>query len=334
MGHFGKGIALALGRWLCVGTIAMSFACSTEGETSPPSGSTGGSSSGGGAGGDTNLAGQGAGGEADPLDTPPTAARYSGTVWGPHADGKPPLFPVPGALVVAHTTKPALFPNHAYCAECVKLPAETRYATSKADGSFVLELPTGATFWLTTEKGQFRRIREFTANAAIGDYTMEEALTTLPHRTDDALGDHVPKIALVYGDYDHIEDVLAKVGLADEDGAYGIDWGSEIFDVYDNAMPESGFPTEPRIGEPLDRLWGNLPSYHVVLFSCSYNAIFEFMEDPAKQLAIRNFVWNGGRLYVSDYAQPVMEMAWPEFVWHNDPLHGGCVENRWVKIRP
>lgn len=93
-------------------------------------------------------------------------------------------------------------------------------------------------------------------------------------------------------------------------------------------MPESGFPTEPRIGEPLDGLWSKLASYHVVMFSCSYNAIFKFMEDPAKQAAIRNFVWNGGRLYVSDYAQPVVEMAWPEFIWHNDPLHGGCVENK------
>ena len=59
-----------------------------------------------------------------------------------------------------------------------------------------------------------------------------------------------------------------------------------------------------------------------------YNANFEFMADPAKQTAVRNFVWNGGRLYVSDYAQPVIEMSWPEFIWHNDPLHGGCVENQ------
>jgi len=133
---------------------------------------------------------------------------------------------------------------------------------------------------------------------------------------------HIPKIALVVGDEDQLEDVLAKVGLAEEDGAYGIEWGTENFDLYNNREFE-----EAR-GAPLNNLWGNLPSYHVVMFACSYNAIFKFMEDPAKQTAIRNFVWNGGRLYVTDYAQPVVEMSWPEFIWHNDPLHGGCVENR------
>lgn len=39
-------------------------------------------------------------------------------------------------------------------------------------------------------------------------------------------------------------------------------------------------------------------------------------------------MWNGGKLYVSDYAMPVVEMAWNEFIWFTNPVHGGCTENQ------
>lgn len=134
-------------------SLAFSVACSTDGDAGADE-IAGGSSGSGGAGGSSGINDDGTGGEADPLDQPPTGARYSGVVEGPHADDKASLFPVPGALVAAHREKPAAFPDRAYCAECVDLPPGVWHAISKADGSFVLELPPGETFFLTTEKGQ------------------------------------------------------------------------------------------------------------------------------------------------------------------------------------
>lgn len=271
-------------------------------------------------GGTTDTAADAADGDAAPW-----GARMHGTVWGP---GR--AFPVSGALVAAYPEPPPEIPEGPYCEPCLALPAGVPHATSAPDGAFELEVAAGATYWLSVQKGQFRRVREWTAPATPGDYEFDVERTTLPNRPDRGAGDTIPSIALVYGDYDAIQDVLAKVGLGDLDGAYGLAWGSEagIFDVYDNSMPGSG--TEHH-GERLSNLIRDpvrLSQYHLILFACSYNANFSFMADAAVQTNLREWVRAGGKVYVSDYAYAVAEMPWPEFVWFTDDLHGGCVENR------
>lgn len=289
----------------------------------PSSGGT--TAAGGGSGG---IGGVGLDGSAGAAAGPPTGARYEGKVWGPHHDGVAAFFPVPGALVAAFGQPPPPMTQGAQCRECVAIPEGTPYTTSAADGSFSLDVPVGKTVYLTVQKGEFRRVRQLTTEAAIGTYPLDPDLSSLPHINDDAVGDHVPRMALVYGDYDHIEDVLAKTGFAKEDAAYGVDWasGQITFDVYNNAGP-----SEPAHGAPLADLLQNpakLAEYDVILFSCSYNANFAFMQNAAVQQNLKNFVWGGGKLYVSDYAMPVVEMTWPSFVWFTDPLHGGCAENK------
>lgn len=314
----------SLAAFMCLFALAVStLACSaTRGS---PTGAGGGGASG--TGSTTTSSGQGGSGgigvEAD--GGLPTGLRYTGTVWGPHPDGKPALFPVPGALVFASKDPPGAIPA---CNACVKLPLGAQYAISGPDGSFQLDVTPGASFHLIVEKGQFRRVTPVSAPDATGIQQLGEVFTTLPNHTDLPNGDTVPRMALVYGDYDHIEDVLAKVGMGMEDGAFGHQWGSEagFFDVYDNSGP-----SEPKHGQNLAALLKDpqkLASYDVILFSCSYNANFSFMADPVVQKNLRDFVWNGGKLYVSDYAMPVVEMAWNEFIWFTDPVHGGCTENQ------
>ncbi|MFO0761282.1 MAG: hypothetical protein U0359_32690, partial [Byssovorax sp.] len=247
-----------------------------------------------------------------------------GTVWGPHPDGQMPLFPVPGALVLASATPPDPIPA---CNACVELGPDAHYAISGPDGKFELDVLPGSTFYLVVEKGQFRRVSQVSAPDATGIQPLGDVFTTLPSKTDAPNGDSVPRLALIYGDYDHIEDVLGKVGIGGLAPAYGHQWGTEsgYYDVYDNAGP-----TETHHGQNLSALLHDpqkLASYDVLLFSCSYNANFSFMTDPAVQKNLRDYVWNGGKLYISDYAMPVLEMAWSEFVWFTDPLHGGCTEN-------
>jgi hypothetical protein len=277
-----------------------------------------------GAGGSSSVASSVAASSATGV-TPPTGARFTGTVWGPHADGKPSIFPVPGAAVIAQVNPPEPIPA---CNTCVEIPEGSYHTLSAADGSFTLDVPSGATVHFIVQKGQFRRSRLVTAPQDPGVYPVHEDNTTLPHVTDVALGDVIPRIALAYGDYDHIEDVLAKVGIGTEDPAYGHQWGSEAghFDVYNNAGPG-----EPAHGENLMNLImdpARLASYDVILFPCSYNANFGFMNNATVQQNLKDYVWNGGKLYVADYAMPVAEMPWPEFAWFTDPLHGGCTENQ------
>jgi hypothetical protein len=265
--------------------------------------------------------------DASPDNQPPAVgARYKGRVWGPHHDGSPPLFPISGAWVAAFAVEPDPLVQGAQCGECVSAPLGVPSTISGADGSFELELPLGKPLFLVVQKGNFRRTRALVTPGAAGDYTIDQELTTLPHRL--AVGDHIPRIALVYGDHDHIGDVLAKAGLAKMDGAHGVDWGSGQleFDVYDNSGPD-----QPQHGEPLSKLLDSadlLMSYDIVLFACSYNANFAFMSKPEIQQRLRDFVWAGGKLYASDYAMPVVEMPWSSFLWFDDPLHGGCAENK------
>ncbi|MEO7330011.1 MAG: hypothetical protein ABI193_15660 [Minicystis sp.] len=309
-----------------VGLLAFALAAADCSATrANPTGAGGGGA--GSAGSTTTSSGQGgAGGIGVETDGGlPTGLRFTGTVWGPHADGKSPLFAVPGALVLASKDPPDAIPA---CNACVKLPVGAQYALSGADGSFQLDVTPGTSFYLVVEKGQFRRVSQVSAPDATGIQVLGEIYTTLPNHTDLPNGDAVPRLALVYGDYDHIEDVLSKVGIGGEDGAFGHQWGTEsgFFDVYDNSGP-----SEPKHGQSLSALLHDpqkLAGYDVILFSCSYNANFAFMKDAVVQQNLRDFVWNGGKLYVSDYAMPVVEMAWNEFVWFTDPVHGGCTENQ------
>jgi len=256
---------------------------------------------------------------------PPWGARLHGIVWGPNH-----MFPVSGAMVAAYVTEPGAIDEAPYCEPCVEPPVGVSYAISAADGSFEMQVLADRDYFLTTQKGQFRRVRTYHSPATEGDYDVDEALTTLPSRDDATLGDTIPNIALVYGDYDAIQDVFAKAGLGDEDGAYGLDWGTEtgVFAVFDNSMPGSGSEHHGRRLNELLYDPAELHRYHVIFFACSYNANFDFMEDTTVQNNLRQWVRDGGKLYVSDFAYAVADMVWPEFIWFDDLLHGGCVENQ------
>ncbi|MFN0247598.1 MAG: hypothetical protein ACKV2T_11995 [Kofleriaceae bacterium] len=253
---------------------------------------------------------------------PPWGARLSGKVWGPGH-----VFPIAGALVAAYAEPPPAIPAGAYCARCVQAPGGESSAISAADGTFTLQLPVESTVYLVVQKGEFRRVTEYTAPPQIGDTTIDEALTTLPNRTNAAAGTTIPNIALVYGDYDGVQDILGKVGIGAVDSGYGFAWGSEtgIFDVYDN----HGDSSTPARGAALDSLLldpARMSRYHMIAFACSNNSRFGFMTNPTIQSNLRAYVRGGGKLYISDYAFPVLERVWPEFVWFTDPLHGGCNE--------
>jgi len=263
-------------------------------------------------------------GSAEPDLPPPPGARLSGIVWGPHPEGTDPMFPVSGALVAALQAPPDPIPDHVYCEPCVELEPSVPNTLSNPDGTFMLAVPPGGHYYIVVQKGQFRRVREYDAPAAEGDYDLLPEMTTLPSRTDLLVGDTIPRIAMFFGDYDHIEDVLAKVGMGADDGAYGYDYDQTdpAFDLYDNGDQEHhGLDKNILLGD-IDRM----RRYHVIFFNCSYNAIFSFMGDEALQERLRLYTSEGGKLYVSDYAMPVVEKPWPEFIWFMNPLTGGCSE--------
>jgi hypothetical protein len=128
----------------------------------------------------------------------------------------------------------------------------------------------------------------------------------------------IPSIAVALGDYDPIEDVLAKAGLGEVSAEHEWIRGSEvgIWDAYDNRDNVD----YPNYGQRLGPLLRDLPSmlaYHIIFVPCAYNSSLlntDLIHEPAVQQNIRDYVWQGGKLYVSDYSYYAVDRPWNEFL--------------------
>jgi hypothetical protein len=246
----------------------------------------------------------------------PTADRYvnpgvmvTGTVRAP--DGK---MPVSGALVYATTKQPPAIPDGVYCDKCVELTKGTPNATSGPGGKFELSLTPGS--WvLVTQKGAFRRVRSIEVPA--GGMALAEELTTLPAATNPTLGDTIPKMAVVRGNWDAIENSLAKLGLGKVDGNGALVAGSESF-VLDECKLISIFPpvSECKPVDPCELVKKpeELFKYNIVFVPCAGDFLNSCFESPTMQQTIKDWVKAGGRLYVTDYQYDLINVVFPGYV--------------------
>jgi hypothetical protein len=127
----------------------------------------------------------------------------------------------------------------------------------------------------------------------------------------------IPHMAVALGDYDQVEDILAKAGMGTLDAGYTFEQGSEVgvWDAYDNKIPASWPDTNyglllSDLLHDLDAMMG----YHIIFFPCSYNANWDFMLEEAVIDNVRDYVWAGGKIYVSDYGYYVVDMVWNDFL--------------------
>ncbi len=245
--------------------------------------------------------------------------RVRGTVWSPGADLATTLennrFPIPGAAVIAYTSRPPDLPQERYCNECVELPAGTPNTLSHAvDGTFELQLMPGMTYFLSVQKGEFRRVREYTVPNTPGEIVDLDTgagvprpeLTTLPNRTILAAGDNIPKFAMVRGAYENMRPMFDALGF--DYNHDGID-----FDIY--CAPDPFFGTCPGPGVPslLNDL-AVMNQYNVIIVSCG-----EDWPGRGDQAIgnLREWVSNGGSLYVDDFNYEFVEQPWPDFLsWY------------------
>ncbi len=154
--------------------------------------------------------------------------------------------------------------------------------TTDADGRFMLEgLPTGQEYEVNVVKGSFEA--SFTVMLTTGTYEIPEDECML----------EAPNIAVVMGDYDHIEDIISNMGL--DYTTYNGRWGeSEYLDLLEDpaAMAE----------------------YDIIFFNCGINEGWTD-SDIERELVrenIRSFVNSGGSIYVSDWAYLFLELPFPD----------------------
>lgn len=252
--------------------------------------------------------------------TPGTAAKLHGKVVAPEG-----TIPISGALVYVSQNLPPPIPDQVFCDRCVHLPEGTAYTTTRADGTFDLELGTG-TGYLVVQKGAFRRVRLITLKD--GAQTAPSEFTTMPPIMDKANGDDVPKIAVLLGAWDPVEVVLARMGLKatitkDLLGkAQVLGKDAPSFAIYGLHSP---LETSPHPG-PLKLLTdpNEMNKYHIVFIPCSGSTNFEdpnglkcsgiFNSDMRVRNNITNFVKQGGRIYASDWSYEYVRQLFSGYV--------------------
>jgi hypothetical protein len=250
--------------------------------------------------------------------------RVTGTVWSP---GR--MVPISGALVSFALSEPDPIPDHAYPETCED-PASPFHALSAPDGSFALDVLPG-TYHLVVQKGQFRRVREYTVPDT-GPVEITDTFTTLPNA--DGPGDTIPNMALLYAlsGGDHIEDVLAKLTLGSTESDGTLVMGSQEFDIY-NVDP---YEPNTALLEDLSRMLG----YHIIFFPCTISGSpqighpTEPLEHETVRANIRAFLDAGGKIYATDMMYDVFEQPLPMYVEFcgDDDVMNAADEEAWAHV--
>jgi hypothetical protein len=228
----------------------------------------------------------------------------SGTVWAPgNAPGMVPAgqeIPIFDALVYLSFAPPPQIPQETHCEQCVDPPGKAIF--SDHQGNFTIPNVVPNTYWLVIQKGQFRIEQQLLVgeNAVI---TLPPEGTTLPSTHDPANGRWVPRIAIAAGNYDHLEDILGKMGLGEVDGSgrYVANSAAGNIDVYSNG---NGDLDGVALGT-LTNLWssGAYLDYHIIFIPCASNSNTAALSNGSGTLeAIQDFVRKGGKLYVTDWS--------------------------------
>ena len=253
----------------------------------------------------------GTGDDAPDGPPPESFATLTGKVWAPNqapgqaAPGQE--IPIAGALVWITTAKPEPIPAGVYCEECVPTPQGG--VLTAADGSFKLEVEPG-NYWLIIQKGQFRI--EQMMGLSLGATALPANATTLPSQWKPEAGLYMPKVALVQGTNDDIEDILGKIGFGTMSGStFGNPMGengSEIA-IYDYSNPTGPNGVMTLLGNIVE-----MRKYHIIFFPCAVtmSGINTELSNQTILANIRRYVSEGGKLYVTDWSGEIADRAFPQ----------------------
>jgi hypothetical protein len=286
-------------RFIAFGLVGVAFvvACGSSErgfDSAAPQGSSGSSGNG------TDFGATDAGGDS----RPPPIGTLTGKVVMPEG-----TIPLSDALVYLSPTMPEPIPRGVYCDKCVQLDSYA-FTYSKPDGTFELPAYQAGDQYLVVQKGQFRRARPIRVSP--GTQAVAAPLTRLPGKTDDAIGDSTPHMLIWPGQWDHVEMSLKKIGLED-------------FEKFEPGLDLNAYSAKMK----------SLASYHVVFLPCSGTVndpgqsgpACSVSVDPQLKAAVKDFVGQGGKLYVSDWSYEYVRQGWPGFVkWMGETsqIGSGC----------
>ena len=223
-------------------------------------------------------------------------STIQGTVFAPNG-----IDPVPGATVFVPAKTPEIFPPAIKCEACATLGAGNNYWTTSTawNGAFVLKGVCPGTRSLVFQNGRFRRMIQVNVPAKT-TVKIARDKSRLPRRNGEFgnLVNAIPKIAVATGDYDKMECVLRKMGLAD---------GS--FDLYAGAKILKSQGVQPDSFVSLVTDLNRMKKYNIIFINCTDNT-HEMQLKNSKVLSnLHEYVRSGGRLYVTDWSYDWIEQV-------------------------
>lgn len=226
--------------------------------------------------------------------------------------------PVANAAVYLASGRPGPIPNGAYCEPCTEIPADS--TTTDAAGEFTLPNAIPGHQWLIIQKGQFRLEQEIDITATTIELTT--AQTTMPSDYDPTNGHWIPRIAIAAGSYDHLESIFGKMGIGTVGGDGVFSGTAGRLDLIDNGGPSLG----ASIGSlaAIARDPSKLMSYHIIFVPCSGDDNTSALRDPQVLKNLRDYVKQGGKLYVTDWSGEWMDNVFPTQI----QLGGGAFGER------
>jgi hypothetical protein len=236
-----------------------------------------------------------------PPAPPPPLGYVTGVVLAPEG-----TIPLSEALVYLTSTAPAPIPDGVYCDKCVQLDSYA-YTYSKADGTFKLPIYETGKQYVVTQKGQFRRVRNFDVQVGA---TWPKALTQLPGRNETTLGDHVPKMLVMPNQWDAIDDSLKKLGITE----------FENLNAQINPLDLTAVAARDKRANLVWSSVAEMSKYKYVFLPCSGSSRDDSdggptcdvaaQADKAKGRVLVDYVRAGGRLYTTDWSYEYVRQNW------------------------
>jgi hypothetical protein len=224
----------------------------------------------------------------------PPIGTVTGTVVAPEG-----TIPISGALIYLTDADPPPIPSGVYCDKCVELTSYA-FTYSKADGTFELPAYIAGAQYIVTQKGQFRRVRKLDVKP--GTQVSNADDTRLPGKNDAANGDTIPRMKVMAANWDSIQSSLKKLGISEFTG------------------PPTGFVQDHALDDLTEA-----SKYHIIFIPCSGQVVSDpgptgsqcssiYTPSSASKSVMKNYIEQGGKLYVTDWSYEYVQQIWPGFV--------------------
>lgn len=236
-----------------------------------------------------------------PIEEPTCETTIRGQVLFPNG-----IEPVPGASIILLARGGDLGPSPA-CGSCTTLPGDATWVSSGSTGAFAIRTSGGRPMDLIIDKAGFRRRVELPTLACNTEIVLSPEQARLPRTSTEG---QLPRIGVMMGAFDRMQYVLGKMGLA-ELGQGGVNESTAQFTLLREQETRALLTTDGALSQ-YDLLFANCGSY---VESGDDNVL----RDPAVRARLRQYVEQGGHLYVTDEAYDFVEQVFPEYIEFEHP---------------